>query len=316
MSPSTRDRRRHRDHDPGEPIVPVPSPLQARGSVMSDITAIGLGLMGSALARAIHAGGHGLTVWNRSSEKMRPFSDIGVATAADPASAISASPVILLCINDYAATDELVRTNGIPALLAGHTVVQLTTGTPKEARDASDWMKAHGVSYLDGAILCGPDDIGTDTARVLLSGERAAYEQVSSLLECLGGDVRYLGSNVGDASALDLAWLTTRYGDFIAIIHAANVCKSEDASLNELIALFRGDPVKQRYASVIKDESYQEYTASLRVWGAALERIRQQGKDAGINTEFPEFVGSHFDSAIEGGYGEENVMALFKLLKQ
>lgn len=283
---------------------------------MSDITAIGLGLMGSALARAIHASGHSLTVWNRSSEKMLTFSELGVATASEPASAISASPVILLCINDYAATDRLLGANGIPALLAGRTVVQLSTGTPKEARDASDWMKAHNVSYLDGAILAGPDDIGTDESQVVLSGDGAAYEQVGPLLDCLGGTVRYLGPNVGDASALDLAWLTTRYGDFMAIAHAANVCKSEGASLNEFIALFRDDPVMQRYASVIENESYQEYTASLRVWGAALERIRQQGKDAGINTEFPDFVGSRFDSAIEAGYGEENVMALFKLLKQ
>ena len=282
---------------------------------MSDITTIGLGLMGSALARAIHASGHSLTVWNRSSEKMLPFSDIGVATAVDSASAISASPVILLCINDYAATDALFESDGISTLLAERTVVQLTTGTPKEARGACDWMKAHGVSYLDGAILCGPDDIGTDTAQILLSGERTAYKQIGSLLECLGGDVRYLGANVGDASALDLAWLTTRYGNFISIVHAANICKSEGASLKSLISLFHDDPVLQRYATVIENESYQDCTATLQVWGAALERIRQQGNDAGISTDIPDFINSYFDSAIDAGYGEENVMALFKVLK-
>ena len=283
---------------------------------MSDITAIGLGLMGSALARAIHASGHSLTVWNRSSEKMLPFSNIGVATAVDSASAISASPVILLCINDYAATAALFESSGISKSLAGRTVVQLTTGTPKEARDASDWMKAHGVSYLDGAILCGPDNIGTDSAQILLSGERAAYEKVDSLLACLGGDVRYLGANVGDASALDLAWLTTRYGDFMAIVHAANICKSEGASLKELISLFGDDVVLQRYARVIENESYQDCTATLRVWGAALERIQQQAKEAGISTDIPDFIGNYFNSAIDAGYGEENVMSLFKVLKR
>ena len=46
---------------------------------MSDITVIGLGLMGAALARAIQRAGHGLTVWNRSPAKMRPFIADGVA---------------------------------------------------------------------------------------------------------------------------------------------------------------------------------------------------------------------------------------------
>jgi 3-hydroxyisobutyrate dehydrogenase-like beta-hydroxyacid dehydrogenase len=283
---------------------------------MSDITAIGLGLMGSALARVIQGSGHDLTVWNRSPDKMRRFSKNGVATAADAASAIAASPVILLCINDYTATNMLFGSEGVPTLLAGRVVVQLSTGTPKEAREASDWMKAHGVSYLDGAILCGPDDIGTVKARILLSGERAAYERICSLLECLGGEVRYLGSNVGDASALDLAWLTTRYGKFMAIVHAANVCKSEGASLKDFISLFPDDPVLQRYVTVIEDKSYQQCTATLQVWGAALERIQQQGKDAGISTQIPDFIGNYFNKAIDAGFGDENVMALFKVLEQ
>ena len=213
-------------------------------------------------------------------------------------------------------TPHFSSDNDNPALLAGRTVVQLSTGTPKEARDASDWMKAHGVSYLDGAILCGPDEIGTDDAIILLSGERAAYEEVRALLECLGGEVRYLGTNVGAAAALDLAWLTTRYGAFISVVHAANVCKSEGASLKDFISLFRDDPVLQRCAAVIDDESYQECTATLQVWGDALKRIRQQGTDAGINTGIPDLIAGYFDLAVDAGYGEENVMALFKVLEQ
>ncbi len=59
---------------------------------MSDITVIGLGLMGAALARALQRAGHDLTVWNRSPAKMRPFIDDGVAGAPDVVSAITANP--------------------------------------------------------------------------------------------------------------------------------------------------------------------------------------------------------------------------------
>jgi len=45
---------------------------------MSDITVIGLGLMGSALARAFQNAGHSLTVWNRTAAKMQPFIDNGI----------------------------------------------------------------------------------------------------------------------------------------------------------------------------------------------------------------------------------------------
>ena len=135
---------------------------------MSDITVIGLGLMGAALARAIQRAGHDLTVWNRSPARMQPFIDGGVAGAPDVASAVTASPVILICIDNYTVTDTMLQSDDIQPLLAGRTVVQLSTGTPKEARAASEWMTAGAVAYLDGAILCSPTSIATDDAQILL----------------------------------------------------------------------------------------------------------------------------------------------------
>ena len=282
---------------------------------MSDITVIGLGLMGAALARAIQRAGHDLTVWNRSPAKMQPFLDDAVAGAPDLASAITASPVILICIDNYAVTHTMLQPDEIAPLLAGRTVVQLSTGTPKEAREASGWMTARGVAYLDGAILCGPEAIATDDAQILLSGGEAAYQRAGKLLQCLGGTVRYLGTNTGAASALDLAWLTTCYGQFIAIMHAANLCKSEDAGMDDFISLFPDNPDIRHYARVIHEQSFHECTATLQVWGAALQRIRQQGIDAGISTEIPDFVAGFFDKAVDAGLGEENVMALVKVLQ-
>jgi 3-hydroxyisobutyrate dehydrogenase-like beta-hydroxyacid dehydrogenase len=282
---------------------------------MSDITVIGLGLMGAALARAMQRAGHDLTVWNRSPAKMQRFIDDGVAGAPDVVSAIRASPVILICIDNYAVTNTILQPDEIVPQLSGRTVVQLSTGTPKEARAASAWMIERDVAYLDGAILCSPESIGTDDAQILLSGDEAAYERAGNLLECLGGAVRYLGPNVRAASALDLAWLTTCYGRFMAIIHAANLCKSEDVGLDDFISLFPDNPDIQSYATVIHEKTFHECTATLQVWDAALQRIQQQGVDADINTEIPDFVASFFKKAVDAGYGEENVMALVKVLQ-
>ncbi len=283
--------------------------------MMSDITVIGLGLMGAALARAIQRTGHDLTVWNRSPDKMRPFMDNGVTGAPDLVSAINTSPVTLICIDNYAVTKALLQADDTLPLLAGRTVVQLSTGTPKEAREAADWMIALDVAYLDGAILCGPSDIGTKDAQILLSGDEAAHRRAGPMLECLGGAVRYLGANTGAASALDLAWLTTCYGRFMAIIHAANLCRSEDVGVDEFISLFPDKPDIQHYARVIHEESFRDCTATLQVWGAALEGIQQQGADAKINTEIPDFVAGFFGRAMEAGFGEENVMSLIKVLQ-
>ena len=86
---------------------------------MSDITIIGLGLMGSALARTIHQAGHNTTVWNRSPSKMQPFIDCDIAAAPEDISAIEAGQIILVCIDNYDATRSLTSTEKMAPLLRG-----------------------------------------------------------------------------------------------------------------------------------------------------------------------------------------------------
>ncbi|MGR3660326.1 MAG: NAD(P)-dependent oxidoreductase [Paracoccaceae bacterium] len=282
---------------------------------MGDVTVVGLGLMGSALARAILDAGFKLTVWNRSPAKMQPFVADGAFGAPDVPSAFAASPVILICVDNYMAVNALLQTDTVPGILAGRTVVQLSTGTPLEAQETSQWVAGKNASYLDGKILCGPNSIGTDNAKIMVSGAEMAYKSSQDLLDCLGSDVRYLGANVGAASAIDLAWLTTCYGRFMGIIHAANLCRSEGVGLDEFLTLFPDDPDTPYYAKVIHDQSFDTYTSTLHVWVGALRRIQQQGVDANINTEFPDFVAGIFKKAIDAGYGQENVMSLYKVLQ-
>jgi len=76
-----------------------------------------------------------------------------------------------------------------------------------------------------------------------------------------------------------------------------------------------GSPI-WRYANVIHSADFENRTATLHIWDAALQRIRMQGEDAGINTDFPDFVSSLFEKAVDAGHGEENVMALVKVLQR
>ena len=282
---------------------------------MTDVTVIGLGKMGASLATTLQRAGHDLTVWNRSPAKAQPFVEEGVAVASDVVDAIKASPVILICIDSNTVTDALLQTDEVMPHLAGRTIVQFSTSTPQEATASAAWLSAQGVSYLDGAIHCGPDDIGTDGAEFLLSGDEAALDRASGLLACLGGDVRFLGTNVRAASVLDLAVVCETYGRFMAVTHAANMCQSEGIGLDELAALYPEGSFSQRYANVIHSSDYDNCTGTLRIWDSAAQRIRTQGQDAGINTDFPDYVTGLFEKAINAGYGEQHVMALYKVLR-
>lgn len=282
---------------------------------MSDVTIIGLGLMGSALVSAIRQSGYDLTIWNRSTDRMERLVGDGVYAAQNVGDAIAASRVSIICVDDHNATRAILGSSQVTPHLGGRIIVQLSTCLPKEARESERWLAARKVEYLDGAILCAPMDLGTENGQLLISGKAETFEKVEKLIGCLGGKIEYLGNNVAAASTLDLAWLSTRFGRFMGIIHAANLCRSEAVDLDKFISLFPDDGQIQHHGGTIRDGSYERRTATLNVWRASLELLRQQALDAQINSEFPDHVGNFFDMAIEAGYEDEHVMALYKVMR-
>src|SRR4051794_22131996 len=189
---------------------------------MADISVLGLGSMGSALAAALQRADRRLCVWNRTAAKMERFVEGGADGAPSAAAAIRSSPVVLVCVDDYRVTREILE--GAGAELANRTLVQVSTGNPREAREAAAWVGERGGSYIDGAILGGPGSIGTEQALLLFGGPGAAYCRCEPTLRCLGGQVRYLGENVAAPAALDLAWLCQRFGLFVGVAHGARIC--------------------------------------------------------------------------------------------
>src|SRR5438874_8549365 len=80
-----------------EPLVSRISE-QSGCSAMSEISVIGLGAMGSALARTLLQADHHVTVWNRTAAKMDPLLALGAKGATDIVDAVATSPLILVCV--------------------------------------------------------------------------------------------------------------------------------------------------------------------------------------------------------------------------
>jgi saccharopine dehydrogenase-like NADP-dependent oxidoreductase len=131
---------------------------------MENVTVIGLGLMGSALAEAFVKKPLAVTVWNRSAARTGRLKTQGAQVAATVEEAIASSDVILVSLSNHSAAREVLGAEAAARALKGKTPIQLSSGTTKEGRDAAEWAHEHGVKYLDGAILAYPQHIGTAAA--------------------------------------------------------------------------------------------------------------------------------------------------------
>ena len=280
---------------------------------MSDITVIGLGLMGSALANALLSAGHDISVWNRTRGKMEPLVSAGARGARSLGEAMQMSPVVLISVSNYEMTSQLFGMDAA-AYLDGRSVVQLSSGTPAQAADSEAWFIDKGAGYLDGAILGGPGGIGKDTAQILICGKEPCWNDCEPVLRCLAGRLQYLGENIRAAATLDMAWLAQRYGVFLSTAHALLLCEAEGVSADQFAKTVAGDRAAE-FAAIVHSGDFSNPSATLSVWNAAHEHIRAHAHDMKINSEFPDFVSNLLTRAEGAGYGDEDIAAIIKILR-
>ena len=283
---------------------------------MSQVTVIGLGNMGSALARAFVENGCSVTIWNCSPEKALSLVEKGALLAPNAAAAVTASPVVIMCVTDPGAAQQILGDR--EAVFSGKLLVQLTTSRPQEAREGEAWAQQHQVEYLQGAITGSPSSIGTPDAHILLSGAEAVFRKAEPLLKVLAGKLDYKGEAIGLAPAWDLAMAMHYYGMFLSLFHSVQICQAEGIPLEQFINLLgeQGKGYEKWLVENIQSGNYQHTSAPLELWAGAIQRITQHAMESGIDAGFPMFTSALFEKAMAAGYGREEVSAVFKVLDQ
>ncbi|MPY91165.1 MAG: NAD(P)-dependent oxidoreductase [Luteitalea sp.] len=284
------------------------------------VSVIGLGTMGTTLAQLLLGSGYRVTVWNRTRAKADALSGDRVVVAPSAAAAVAASDVAVVCVYDYKAANEILATKDVESVLAGRVIVQLTTGSPQEARDSELWARRHRADYVDGAIQAAPSQMARPDTTILVSGAESAYRRSEAVLSVFGGNVKYLGEPVGAAATMDLATLSYVYGAALGFFHGARIAESEGFRVDHYGGLVAeispsfGEFFRHEGA-VIQSGDYRISESPLKISAEATERLAQAARESGLNAEFPVFASGLFKRALAAGYGDQELAALIKVLR-
>ena len=274
--------------------------------MMKTASVIGLGMMGSTLARLLLKAGYRVTLWNRSPGKADALVAKGAALAATPEEAVAAGDLVVICVYDYRASDEVLRRATVEAVLRGRTLIQLTTGSPKEAEASEAWAHAHGARYLDGGIQAAPDQMGDASTTILVSGAEDAFRDSEELLKVFGGNLAYLGAEIGRASSMDLATLSYVYGATLGFFHGALIAENAGIPLGRYGEIVRdigpGFGEFFRHEGAVLESG--DFTISQSPMGISIEatqRILDAAKESGLSLRFPAFASPPSLPRLRGG---------------
>lgn len=295
--------------------------MTATTNSAGNVTVIGLGSMGAALARAFVSKGFRVTVWNRDMSKAQPLTAAGAIAAESITKAVEASPVIVVCVSDYKASQKIFEADGAAAALRGRVLVQLSTGTPKESRGLDAWIQQRQAACLNGDIMAWPRQIGTDAATISVSGPEEIFQRHEGVLRALAGQVVYLGKEPGASAALFHSVLAYLAGSWIGFCHGALISEKEGLRAEDLgILLEQISPMLgtelRHMGEVIQYGRFSDPESTVKTTGEDLQLLVQQAKEAGINSELPEFAAKLFKRTMDAGYAQEEHAAVIKVLRE
>ena len=285
---------------------------------MTQVSVLGMGLMGSAVARAFLDAGHDVAVWNRTPGKCVPLADSGARAVRSPGEAVAWGELTVAVLSDYRAVKEVV-TSIAPGCAAGSVFVNLATGDAGAAAAMEKAFTATGMIYLDGAVLSFPKDLG-GSADILISGPEAAWDAHKNVLTAMGSGTIYTGPAIHDANVIDTAatgvFLCAALGAFYeASAYAGHYGVSADRLA--VHALRWLGPLRAEIhqgAAQIRAGDYTTDQAAIDTYAAAIASIndtmRAIGQPASINAGFL----ANLRAAQTAGFGGKSLAAIHEVL--
>lgn len=279
------------------------------------VSFLGLGEMGSALARAALLAGHSTIVWNRTAGKADSLAESGARVATDPADAVDAE-VIVVCLFDHRSVHEVL--DPVADRLAGRRLINLTTTSPDGSRELADWAAGIGADYLDGGIMATPEMVGTPQSSILYSGSQRLYDDHRELLE-LWGRPEYFGTDAGMASLYDLALLSGMYVMFAGFFHGAAMVGASGVPAKEFAAraadwLQTVVGAINEFAEVIDGGDYS-VPGQQSLEFSDITDIVEASRAQGISTEVVDVVQRLIHRQIDAGHGADGFTRVIEGIK-
>jgi 3-hydroxyisobutyrate dehydrogenase len=166
----------------------------------------GLGRMGAAIAARLIEVGHGLTVWNRSPERVKPLEAAGAALARSPGELAEKVETVVTILTDAAAIEAVYA--GASGLLsgsvAGKLFIDMSTVRPQTEVDLAGRVRAKGAGFVECPVggTVGPARQGKLIG--LMGAEDGDAARAKPILEQLCRRLEHVGP-VGNGALMKLA---------------------------------------------------------------------------------------------------------------
>lgn len=279
-----------------------------------DVGFIGLGAMGSAMARRLIELGHHVRVWNRSPEPIDNIVRMGGHRADTPQEALSAQAAITMLANDDAVRGVLLESGALQASARGLIHVMTATISVDLAKLLEKVHADCGLAYVAAPVLGRPDVAALGGLHVLVAGNASAIACVQPLLDALGKKTWHISDQPHQANVAKIAANLLLASAIEAMAEVITLAERHQLDAARMMTALTGSlfsaPVYRTYGDIILNRAFEPalFKASLGLKDVNL--AVSAGESAGVALPIAGLVHDSLLDAIAHGHGNSDWAAL------
>ncbi|MGE0766312.1 MAG: NAD(P)-dependent oxidoreductase [Hyphomicrobiaceae bacterium] len=169
------------------------------------IAVIGMGQMGSGMARRLTSSGLDVIGYDVSTQARQALRNDGFTMADSTAEAVAGRDIVLSSLPDPKAVRSAWLDQGglVEVAAKGTLVLELSTIDPDTMREVAAAAAAKGIDVIDSPVSGGPNEAANGTMTLICGGDEAALSRAEPVLRLLGSNWKHTGP-VGTAKAVKL----------------------------------------------------------------------------------------------------------------
>lgn len=282
--------------------------------MMTKIAYLGMGTMGSGMAANLKKAGHDVSAWNRTPKTSPVLQEADLRVTTDLATALEGAEVVMYCLSDDKAVDDLVfgSHNLLELVPNGAVVIDLSTIDPETSVKERQAFEAKGHSFLDAPVFGTKGEAEGAGLWIVVGGPRDVFDSVLPLFQAISETVHYMGGG-GKGTAMKLVGNLLVASQLQALGEALTLAKKAGLNLADVqevldVADFR-TPI---YYGVGRGAQAGDYTVNFA--------LKLMLKDAKLIQDFAGRLGSpvptaataqkYIEESMKDGHGELNASAL------
>jgi 3-hydroxyisobutyrate dehydrogenase len=273
-----------------------------------NVTILGSGNMGSAMAARLVDTGHQVVAWDRTAEHAQHLADIGVTIESDARTAVATASVVITMVTNGEAV-HAIADQVLAAMRPDAVWVQASTVGAEWSDRLRSLADTHGRLMLDAPVSGSTGPARNGTLSWLVAGPSTAVDAARQVLDALGARVLVVGTEQ-EASRLKLVVNTWMTAATVAMADVLVACDRLGIPRTALLEVIGTGPLAMPYAlqkaQLMIDGDYNPgFPIEL-----ALKDIRLAKQAEGLQPPLAEVVEDRLQHAVDAGHARDDVAAV------